>query len=72
MQPSVSGRFQPRLSHPRGGAALGDGRGRHAMFDLNGVMDVIRHAFALGVLVFFLTLVLVLAQVWNWRDAGGR
>ena len=42
------------------------------MVDLNGVMEVIRHAFALGVLVLFLTLLLVLAQVWNWRHAGGR
>ena len=42
------------------------------MFDLNGVMDVIRHAFALGVLVLFLTLLPVLAQVWSWRDAEGR
>ena len=42
------------------------------MFDLNGVMDVIRHAFAIGVLVLVLTLLLVLAQPWNWRDAGER
>jgi hypothetical protein len=32
------------------------------MFELSGVMEVIRHAFALGVLAIFLAL--VLALVW--------
>ena len=37
------------------------------MFDLNAVMEVIRYAFALGVLVTFLALVIVLV-----RDRGMR
>ena len=39
------------------------------MFDLNAVMEVIRYAFALGVLAIFLTLVVVLVR--DRGDAGG-
>ena len=39
------------------------------MFDLNAVMEVIRYAFALGVLVTFLALVIVLVR--DRGDAGG-
>jgi hypothetical protein len=56
------GWFPPYLGRPAGSAALRGGKGGRAMFELSGVMDVIRHAFALGVLVIFLAL--VLALVW--------
>ena len=57
------GWFPPYLGRPAGRAAPAGGRGGRAVFDLNAVMEVIRYAFALGVLVTFLALVIVLVWV---------